>query len=200
MQHYDAIVIGAGNGGLAAAAALAKGGKKVALFEKNRTPGGVATSFRRGRFDFEVSLHELCGFGTDEKRSGSVRALFDFLGISDKIEWVQVPEAYRLITYEEAEPLDVTMPFGVDEYIEAMEKYVPGSRGDITAVFDLAAEYLKATADGEKLGGRDQKAAETQRFSAHLFHERKRRYCRSRAQRQSRRYFQGLLGVSVRRW
>lgn len=147
MQHYDAIVIGAGNGGLAAAAALAKGGKKVALFEKNRTPGGVATSFRRGRFDFEVSLHELCSFGRDKNRSGSVRALFDFLGISDKIEWVQVPEAYRLITYEEAEPLDVTMPFGVDEYIEAMEKYVPGSRGDITAVFDLAAEYLKATAE-----------------------------------------------------
>lgn len=92
-------------------------------------------------------MHELCSFGRDKNRSGSVRALFDFLGISDKIEWVQVPEAYRLITYEEADPLDVTMPFGVDEYIEAMEKYVPGSRGDITAVFELAAEYLKATAE-----------------------------------------------------
>lgn len=34
MKQYDAIVIGAGNGGLAAAATLAKGGKKVALFEK----------------------------------------------------------------------------------------------------------------------------------------------------------------------
>lgn len=146
MQHYDAIVIGAGNGGLAAAAALAKGGKKVALFEKNRTPGGVASSFRRGRFDFEVSLHELCGFGTDEKRSGSVRAFFDFLGISDKIEWAAVPEAYRLITYDSPDDIDVTMPFGIGEYIDAMEKYVPGSRADIKAAFDLAAEYLTATA------------------------------------------------------
>lgn len=146
MKKYDAIVIGAGNGGLAAAAALAKGGKKVALFEKNRTPGGVASSFRRGRFDFEISLHELCGFGRDEKRSGSVRNLFDFLGISDKIAWADVPEAYRLITFDEPDPIDVTMPFGIDEYIGAMEKYVPGSRGEIKAAFDLAAEYLEATA------------------------------------------------------
>lgn len=35
-MNYDAIVIGAGNGGLATAATFAKKGKKVIVFEKHK--------------------------------------------------------------------------------------------------------------------------------------------------------------------
>lgn len=59
VKKYDAVVIGAGNGGLTAAARLAKEGKRVALLEQHNMPGGFATSFVRGRFEFEPSLHEL---------------------------------------------------------------------------------------------------------------------------------------------
>ena len=62
-KNYDAVVIGAGNGGLVAAARLAKEGKKTLLIERHNLPGGFATSFVRGRFEFEASLHELCGVG-----------------------------------------------------------------------------------------------------------------------------------------
>ena len=55
---YDVIVVGAGNGGLAAAATTAKGGLKTLLLEKHNLPGGCASSFVRGRFEFEPSLHE----------------------------------------------------------------------------------------------------------------------------------------------
>ena len=47
MQKYDAVVIGAGNGGLAAACRMAKGGKKTLLVERHNLPGGCASSFRR---------------------------------------------------------------------------------------------------------------------------------------------------------
>ncbi|MBW2676869.1 MAG: NAD(P)-binding protein [Deltaproteobacteria bacterium] len=51
-MDYDAIVIGAGNGGLTASAALARKGMQVLLLERHNIPGGCATSFCRGRFEF----------------------------------------------------------------------------------------------------------------------------------------------------
>ena len=118
MKKYDAVVIGAGNGGLVAAVRLLQGGAKTLLVEKHNLPGGFATSFRRGRFEFEASLHELNDFGTADN-AGDVRDLFDALGVTDKIEWMQIPEAYRVIS--RAEKLDATMPFGVKEFIDKME-------------------------------------------------------------------------------
>ena len=70
MRKYDAVVIGAGNGGLAAACRMAKGGKKTLLIERHNLPGGCASSFRRGRFEFETALHEICEWGTKENPGG----------------------------------------------------------------------------------------------------------------------------------
>lgn len=83
MKTYDVVVIGAGNGGLAAAIRLLQGGARVLVVEKHNLPGGFATSFRRGRFEFEASLHELNDFGTADN-AGDLRLLFDELGITEK--------------------------------------------------------------------------------------------------------------------
>lgn len=144
-KNYDIIVIGAGCGGLTAAACAAKEGKKVLLLERHNTPGGFASSFVRGRFEFDVSLHQLCGFSRNTGL-GDVRRIFDYLGISDKIKWVDIPEAYRLITKSyDGSPIDVTMPFGVEGYIEAMEKHVPGSKASMTRLFNLAEQIINSS-------------------------------------------------------
>lgn len=151
MKKYDAVVIGAGNGGLVAAIRLLQGGAKVLLVEKHNLPGGFATSFRRGRFEFEASLHELNDFGTKDN-AGDVRVLFDELGVTDKIEWMQIPEAYRVISREEK--LDATLPFGVKAFIDKVEGYVPGSRDSVTKFFDLAEEVRLAQAYSSSVNGK----------------------------------------------
>jgi prolycopene isomerase len=96
MQAHDAVVIGAGNGGLTAAATLARQGVNVLLLERHNIPGGAATSFCRGRFEFEVALHQLSGLGTVEK-PGPLRALLDQLGVTDKLEFVPMTDLYHIV-------------------------------------------------------------------------------------------------------
>ena len=81
-QRYDAIVIGAGLGGMAAATTLAHSGLSVLLLERHNVPGGYATSFVRsraggGQYEFEVALHELSGIGPPESRGALTRAQDD---------------------------------------------------------------------------------------------------------------------------
>ncbi len=61
MEKFDAVIIGAGLGGLSAAGYLAKAGKKVLVLEHHTVPGGYAHEFRRGKYRFEVALHALDG-------------------------------------------------------------------------------------------------------------------------------------------
>ncbi len=54
MKGKNAIVIGAGFSGLAAACVLAKEGLKVTVLEKNESPGGRARSFSANGFMFDM--------------------------------------------------------------------------------------------------------------------------------------------------
>jgi prolycopene isomerase len=106
VKYYDAVVIGAGNAGLTAATALQRGGSHTLLLERHNIPGGCATSFVRGDYEFEVALHQLSGLGT-EKRPFIMRKIFADLGVMDKVDFVQESELYRIVVPGE---IDTVLP------------------------------------------------------------------------------------------
>ncbi len=144
MTRYDVVVVGAGNVGLSAALQCRLAGKKTLLIEKHNLPGGAATSFVRGRFEIEPSLHELCDFGPADN-PGDVRNILDQYGV--KLDWVACKDCFRSIsTYRDGGAMDVTMPCGIEAFIDKMEEYVPGSRPKMTELFDLFQEVLDGIA------------------------------------------------------
>ena len=88
-NDFDAIVIGSGMGGLAAAAYMAKGGMRPLVLEQHFAPGGNAQTFRRKRmFDFDVGLHYIgdCGPG------GLFPTMMEQLGMADQVEFVPMDQ------------------------------------------------------------------------------------------------------------
>lgn len=170
-KDYDVIVIGAGNGGLAAAAFTAKNGLKTLIVDKHNIPGGSATSFVRGRFEFETSLHELASIGTEEN-PGPIRKLFEMLGA--EVDWcTHMDGTFRLIVPSEG--IDADMPCGADAFSRKMEELVTGS-GEVTRrvlqLGEMAFQGMNAMMSPDY----DQKAFEKEnpdffRMAGHSIHE-----------------------------
>jgi len=139
-SSYDIVVIGAGLGGLCAAFEVSRWGKRVLLLEQHNLPGGFATSFVRGRFEFEPSLHEMPNVPSIEEASGVIRYLIDDAGLD--IEFAGIPDAYRVILTEKG--VDVRMPFGVEACVDRVEREVPGSRDGVEAYMSLCRDIQDA--------------------------------------------------------
>ena len=136
MNQFDVIVVGAGNGGLTAATTLAKAGLRTIVFEKHNLPGGCATSFVRGRFEFEAALHELCNRATSDKQD-SVDKIFERLGVDVGLLYEE--NLFRAIVKGE-DGYDVTIRPGYEGFLDSMEEAVPGCRESVRQFIDLIGE------------------------------------------------------------
>jgi all-trans-retinol 13,14-reductase len=82
MEHFDAIIIGSGLGGLACGTMLAKEGYRVCVIEKNKQIGGNLQTFVRDHVLFDSGVHYVGGLDKGQ----NLYHLFKYLGIMDKLK------------------------------------------------------------------------------------------------------------------
>ncbi len=137
MADYDSIIIGAGNGGLTSALTLTRAGLKTLLLERHNVPGGCATSFIRGRFEFEIALHQLSGLGS-KGNPGPLRRVLDDLGVTDKIDFLEMENLYRFVIPDE---IDVTLQADREKMAESLKEKFPLETSGIDNFFNLVYDY-----------------------------------------------------------
>jgi phytoene dehydrogenase-like protein len=125
---YDAIIVGAGLGGLSAAAAFARQGYKVLLLEQHSVPGGYASAFSRpGGFTFDVSLHST----TVGIRDGVANLIAGFPEIEDVV-FVPHKTLYRAVYPD----LDIRVPhMDLPGYIKILKANFPEDAAAIDGIF-----------------------------------------------------------------
>lgn len=139
-ERADAVVIGAGLGGLAAAAVLAGEGAGVTLLEAESSPGGYASAFQEGAYRFDTALHALQGLAP----GGGYDEMYRTLGILDRLRLHRLDPLYRLQLPDRVIDAHAD-PFRYER--ELVEQF-PEQRDGIRAYFDEVAAVYR---DGRRL-------------------------------------------------
>ncbi len=126
-SSYDAVVIGAGIGGLSCAGVLAKEGMKVLLVEQHHRPGGYCTSFRRGGYTFDVAINSLSSCN----RNGWIGDLLQSLDLWQEIEFVPLNPIKELIFPD----FRLSLPAQYGEYLKQLKRIFPHEEKGIEKVF-----------------------------------------------------------------
>jgi len=133
---FDAVVIGAGGGGLAAGARLALGGEKVLVIEQHDKVGGYMTAFEREPYRFEASLHAMDGLD----QGGMSYNTFEQLDLLNRVKRIRLDPAYRSVFP------GITMDVPADPwaYSEVLKKQFPDEAEGIQGLFE-ALESINAS-------------------------------------------------------
>lgn len=114
------VVIGAGIGGLTAAALLARCGYQVLVLDQALVPGGCASTFKRRGFTFDVGATQVAGLET----GGIHKRIFDQLEI-DLPKTTPCDPACAVFLPGEKEPINVWR--NPEKWQEERQRQFPGS-------------------------------------------------------------------------
>ena len=133
-QDCDVAIVGAGIGGLTAAALLAADGLKVMVFDHHVLAGGYChTYLRKAHHDnkpviyrFDAGPHDFSGVWP----GGTVSSVLERLGVADRVQWKRVGHSYRLPGG------DIDVPEDWRDYVKLLCERFPESAEGIRGLFD----------------------------------------------------------------
>ncbi len=134
-MNYDAIIIGAGLGGLTAGAKLSIEGKKVLVIEQHNIPGGCATTFKRNDLKIEVGLHMIDGLDEDDPKQKVLKEL----GVFDNVKFIRVPEFYRFVK----PGIEITIPDNYQAAIKVLTNRYPSEKSGVLKFFKIILALRK---------------------------------------------------------
>ena len=130
----DVAIVGAGIGGLTAAALLADAGLKVMVFDHHVLAGGYCHSYpRKAHHDgkpvlyrFDAGPHDFSGVW----RGGPITSLLERLGVANRVQWERVSHSYHY------EGTRIDVPHDWREYARLLGQKFPDSAAGIMALFE----------------------------------------------------------------
>ncbi|MFL6198583.1 MAG: phytoene desaturase family protein [Thermoanaerobaculia bacterium] len=125
--RYDAMILGAGVGGLIAANLLARGGLRVLLVEQHYMVGGYCSTFRRAGYTFDAATHFYPLLGNPETLTG--RLLVE-LGID--VGWIKMDP---VDTFHFPDGTRFAVPADLDVYRARLREEFPAEAGALDSFF-----------------------------------------------------------------
>ncbi|EPR40870.1 All-trans-retinol 13,14-reductase [Desulfovibrio sp. X2] len=152
--EYDAVIVGAGLGGLTCAAYMARNGYRPLVLEKQGTVGGYAGSFTRSaggaEFTCEISLHASALTTPDSTR------MLEDVGVRDKIDIVPHPHAW--VSRFPDFTVEVPARTGLDGFERQLAGMFPAERQGLADYFGLWRGVMAELAKLDKGLSREERA------------------------------------------
>jgi all-trans-retinol 13,14-reductase len=139
-RPYDALIIGAGLGGLSAGIILSLLRLRVAVIEKNPLPGGLMRGYRREGMHCPVGVHYFGSFGEGEP----LRRICDYLGVSERMAVERMGCGGPIDRYL-FDDFTFDLPEGLDSFAASLVQAFPDDRRPIAQIVD----NLRAISDAQ---------------------------------------------------
>ena len=138
----NALIIGAGLGGLVCGAILSKEGYSVRILEKHRVAGGGLHTFKRNGIDFETGMHVISGF----QPGGALNRLFTYLGIIDKLQIKPADSDGFDHFHIASDGQTYKMAIGRENFVKTLGNYFPDEKENIKRYIDKVYEICDSIA------------------------------------------------------